>query len=198
MQMADYRRETYTYSMAKNQTFDVLSAFRKKEGILRSFIRRFIGDQSMVDDICQETITRALEAEKQRCIDAPDRFLFGVARNVVRKQLDAQSRSLLNFVEDLTALEIDGGGPSLEQEVDDQQRMLLFTESVRKLPKQCQRVFVLKKVYGYSHKEISAKLGISISTIEKHVAAGVKRCLDDMDNGAGSREVTSLAKAKRT
>lgn len=184
--------------MATNEPSDVFSAFRKTERTLRSFVRRLIGDQTMVDDICQETIARALEVEKERHIDAPDRFLFGVARNVVRKQLDAQSRSLLQFVEDLATFDTEGQRPLLEQEIDDQQRMMLFAEAVRKLPVQCQRVFVLKKVYGYSHKEISAKLGISISTIEKHVAAGMKRCLDDLDNGARLQGgVTALAKARQ-
>ncbi len=33
----------------------------------------------------------------------------------------------------------------------------------------------MKKVYGYSMKEIASKLDISPSTVEKHVAAGLKR-----------------------
>jgi len=51
-----------------------------------------------------------------------------------------------------------------------------FCEAVRKLPAQCRRVFVLKKVYGYSQREIAEELGLSESTVEKHVALGVRRC----------------------
>ncbi len=158
-------------------------AFLNKERYLRSYIRRFFRDDTVVDDICQETIVRALAAERARKIDTPDAFLFGVARNVVRKLLDDQSRSLIDFVEDFSPDDFDNPAPGVEQVLDDRERMLLFTESVLKLPRQCQRVFLMKKVYGYSHKEISARLGKSISTIEKHVAAGMKRCLDDMDSG---------------
>jgi RNA polymerase sigma-70 factor (ECF subfamily) len=135
----------------------------------------------MVDDICQETIVRALEAERDRNIDTPDAFLFGVARNVVRKQLDKQSNSLIDFIEDIVPSEFSAEQPTIEEEIDSRQKMERFTGSVAKLPRQCQRVFVLKKVYGYSHKEISAKLGISISTIEKQVSTGMKRCLDEME-----------------
>ena len=41
---------------------------------------------------------------------------------------------------------------------------------------QCRRAFVLKKVYGYSQREIAQELELSESTVEKHIANGVKRC----------------------
>ena len=55
-----------------------------------------------------------------------------------------------------------------------------FCEAVRQLPEQCRRVFVLKKVYGYSQREIAKELNLSESTVEKHVALGVRRCADFM------------------
>jgi RNA polymerase sigma-70 factor (ECF subfamily) len=50
-------------------------------------------------------------------------------------------------------------------------------EAIRLLPVQCRKVFVLKKVYGYSQKEIAQELGLSQSTIEKHISAGTKKCM---------------------
>ena len=35
---------------------------------------------------------------------------------------------------------------------------------------------MLKKVYGYSQREIARELGLSESTVEKHIAQGIKRC----------------------
>ncbi|MDA0791151.1 MAG: sigma-70 family RNA polymerase sigma factor [Proteobacteria bacterium] len=173
----------------------VLTAFLEKEGFLRAFARRFFRDDDLVDDLCQETITRALEAERSRVIDSPDAFLFGIARNIVRKQLDVRSRSLVDFLDDFAPDEVDSGAPDIEQTLDDRARMMRFAESVLKLPPQCQRVFIMKRVYGYSHGEISAKLGISISTIEKHAATAMKRCLDDLESDAGAdlSIVTDLA-----
>jgi len=168
--------------MEAGKTSAVLDAFRLKERYIRAFIRRFFNDAHILEDICQETITRALEAEKVRHIETPDAFVFGVARNVVRSQIDAQSRSVLDLVDEFTPDDFIEEGPSVEQTIGDRERMQRFIASVLKLPRQCQRVFILKKVYGYSHREISAKLGISISTIEKHVVAGMKRCREDFDD----------------
>ena len=154
----------------------VFRKFQENETSIRKFVRRFSSNVHDIEDICQETILRALEAEKSREIREPRAFLFGVAKNIVRKKLDKDSKSLIDFIEDFTPQGYISNGPTIEECIDDRQRMVLFAEAVATLPRQCQRVFVLKKVYGYSHKEIAKKLGISISTIEKHAAAGLKRC----------------------
>ncbi|MBT5330464.1 MAG: sigma-70 region 4 domain-containing protein, partial [Porticoccaceae bacterium] len=52
----------------------------------------------------------------------------------------------------------------------------------------------LKKVYGYSQREIAEELGISENTVEKHVALGVKRCtlfLIEREVPRGSSKETS-------
>ena len=67
--------------MKAGKTSAVLDAFQLKERFIRAFIRKFFNDAHIMEDICQETITRALEAEKVRHIETPDAFVFGVARN---------------------------------------------------------------------------------------------------------------------
>jgi RNA polymerase sigma-70 factor (ECF subfamily) len=158
----------------------IFAAFRDNESILKGFLRRFTSNTHDIDDICQETILRSLEAERSRQIDEPRAFLFGVTRNLVRKRLDREAHSVIEFIADFTPQQYFSNEPSLEDATDEGERMLMFMEAVATLPPQCQRVFVMKKVYGFSHKEIAAELGISISTIEKHVAAGLRRASDYM------------------
>lgn len=164
----------------------LVAAFHAIEPMIRRFVRRFTLNAHDVDDICQETITRALEARRARVVEEPRGFLFGVARNVVRKRLDKQSRALIDFVEDFATREFDSGEVSLEAALDSQQRLLIFIDAVATLPPQCQQVFVMKKVYGYGHQAIADQLGISVSTVEKHVGAGLRRCLDEMEKRSRS------------
>jgi RNA polymerase sigma-70 factor (ECF subfamily) len=183
----------------------VLGAFQENESIIKRFLRRFTSSAQDVDDICQETILRALEAVKSREIREPRAFLFGVTRNIVRRKLDRESRSVIDFIADFTPQEYLSDEPSVEECIDGRERMLVFMEAVATLPGQCQRVFVLKKVYGYSHKEIAGELGISISTVEKHVAAGLRRSGDYMqrttardqrDVARGSTALPGASKAR--
>ncbi|MGH8200295.1 MAG: RNA polymerase sigma factor [Steroidobacteraceae bacterium] len=60
------------------------------------------------------------------------------------------------------------------------------------LPPLCRRVFVLRKVYQLSHAEIAQVLGVSHSTIEKHVAKGLLRCRDQL-RSAGLLEGLEVA-----
>lgn len=165
----------------------VFGVFQENESVLKRFLRRFTSSQQDVEDICQETVLRALEAEKSRQIREPRAFLFGVARNIVRKDLDKKSRALVDFVEDFASQEYAADEPSIEDCLDARQRMILFGQAVATLPGQCQRVFLMKKVHGYSHKEIARKLDISVSTVEKHASSGLKRCSDYMTQHLGGR-----------
>lgn len=162
--------------------------FRENEALLKKFLRRYVSNFHDIEDICQETILRALEAEKSRDIRAPRAFLFGISKNIVRKRLDKESASLIDFINDLSPIDSLTEEFAVEESIDSHNMLLIFTEAVSRLPKQCQRVFILKKVYGYSHKEISKKLGISISTVEKHVATGLTRCDAYLDMKIGGQQ----------
>ncbi|MBY9068120.1 RNA polymerase sigma factor [Hyphomonas sp. WL0036] len=175
----------------KNSEGGIFLVFREQEAALRRFLRRISPSVSDIDDIAQETILRALQAERERDILQPKAYLYTIARNVVRDAMDKKSRSVIDFIEDFAPETVSSNEPLIEDQVDGRQRMLLFWEAVATLPEQCQQVFVLKKVYGYSHAEISRQLGISVSTTEKHVAAGLRRCSDFLDrrlSEAGSGE----------
>ncbi len=191
-------------SQARSYASSLVSVFGKNEAVFKKFLWRFVSNIHDIEEICQETILRALEAERSREIHEPRAFLFGVMRNIVRKKLDKESRSVIDFIEDLTPPGYVPDEPSAEQRADSREQMLIFLEAIATLPDQCQRVFVLKKVYGYSHKEIAARLGISISTTEKHVAAGLKRASDYMRRPAAKKariavlDDLSLRTARRT
>ena len=68
----------------------------------------------------------------------------------------------------------------LDETIEGLEQFALFCKAVQKLPLQCRRVFILRKVYGLTHKEIAEHLDISVSTIEKHLATGISRCSDYM------------------
>lgn len=171
------RKNTDGSSQARSR---ILKAFWENETIIKGFLRRYTSNHHDIEDITQETIMRALQAEKIKEIHEPRAFIFGVARNIARKHLDKKSKSLINYIEDFSDKEYHSNEAAVDDQVDARQRMLVFWEAVTTLPPQCQKVFVLKRVYGYSHKEIAKKLKISVSTVEKHAASGLKRCSEFM------------------
>jgi RNA polymerase sigma factor (sigma-70 family) len=166
------------FTLLKSGIFNV---FLDNELIIKRFLRRYFSNSHDIEDISQETILRALHAEQNREIHEPRAFLFGVAKNIARKTLEKKSKSLIDFIEDFGEKEYLSNEPGIDEQLESERKMLIFWDAVSGLPPQCQKVFVLKKVHGYSHKEIAKMLEISISTIEKHAATGLKRCSEYMD-----------------
>jgi len=136
-----------------------------------------------IEDIVQETYVRICQIENKENISSPKSFMFKTARNLA---LDYQKQSnvkLVDGVEDARELENLLAEHYNKQNKDEmydnevsQREFSLFCDAVRHLPIQCRKVFVLKKVYGYSQREIAQQLKLSESTVEKHISTGVKRC----------------------
>ena len=159
-----------------NDQARLLKAFRDQESRLRGYLLRLTDTSEEVDDICQEALLRSLEAAKRTTVRNPSPFLFGIARNIVRRRFERKSRSLVDLVADFTPDDHVGDGRSLDDIMDEQERLARYDEAIARLPPKCRRVFVLAKVYGYTHREISEMLNIAVKTVENHVATGLKRC----------------------
>ena len=57
-----------------------------------------------------------------------------------------------------------------------QQKLGFHCAAVASLPPKCRKVYLLRKVYGMSYKDIAATLKISDSTVEAHISKGYARC----------------------
>jgi RNA polymerase sigma-70 factor (ECF subfamily) len=67
----------------------------------------------------------------------------------------------------------------VEQQASGQEQMRLLLRVVNGLPPKCRDVFVLRMIEGLSQFEIAERLGISVSTVEKHLARGLRQCKRD-------------------
>lgn len=132
-----------------------------------------------VEDIVQETYVRVCQIKRPDEIRQPRSYLFRTARNLALDYLKRSDNKLTDGMdeEDMNSLiDHNKGDDSTFDQVASNQEFALFCEAVRHLPVKCRRVFVMKKVYGYSQIEIAKQLNISIGTVEKHISQGIKRC----------------------
>ena len=143
-----------------------------------------------VEDIVQETYVRLCHVAKTERIQYPKSYLFKTARNLALDSVRrAESRVNLQWDEGLVKETVRIGGDEMFEQAASNEEFGHFCEAVRELPVQARRVFVLKKVYGYSQREIAAELGIAESTVEKHIALAVRRCAAYMAEQAWQKPV---------
>lgn len=132
-----------------------------------------------VEDIVQETYVRVCQAETRDNVRQPRSFLFRTVRNLALDHIKRAESRLAVSVEENRELGFGEGQRARDdtlERVSSDEEFSRFCDAVRRLPVQCRRTFVLKKVYGYTQREIAMELGLSESTVEKHIAEGVKRC----------------------
>lgn len=158
---------------------NVKSVYLSVRRLLARSVSRLVPPHD-VEDIVQETYVRVCQVKKPEAIQCPRSFLLRTARNLALDHIKrADNRLVFNTQHEdpgTTADELTDGDDQTFRHAASDQEFALFCEAVRQLPVHCRKVFVLKKVYGYSQKEIAKQLQISESTVEKHIASGMQRC----------------------
>lgn len=152
----------------------VLAAFQScKDGLVRSIMKMSVNQQD-VDDILQETFISALRSDAQQQISSPKGYLFVVSRNLVLKKLMQQSKEMHTELDE--ALVEDDFDNTVEKALYQKLKFERFSKVLSSLPEKHRRAILLRKLYCLSHKEIAKKMDVSISSVEKYIASGIKQC----------------------
>jgi len=158
----------------------LLSVFLGCRSVLSRLVRRIVKRHD-VEDILQEAFIRSYEAGQSTVIRSPRAFLLKTATHLALNHISRSANRLTTYMEELSPSEVyELTADPPEARLDANERFTLFCRAVGSLPEQCRHVFVLKKVYGLSQKEIAKELGIAESTVEKHIAKGLLLCTQYM------------------
>ncbi|WP_016956684.1 sigma-70 family RNA polymerase sigma factor [Catenovulum agarivorans] len=150
--------------------------FLQYNAFLKNYMRKFLKAENDIDDLVQDVYVKALAAEQGGKIQQPRAYLFRIAKNMALDEMVKKSRVMTSYLEecaDITAEEIT---ESMESEEEAAEYIRLYCEAMELLPKKTREIFMLRKIYGYKHKDIASKLGISISSVEKHIKSAGLFC----------------------
>ena len=137
-----------------------------------------------IEDIVQETYVRVCQVENPKSIRHPQSFMLKTARNLALDHIKRAETRLCDSMDDELEVELNEQycrDDDTYDHVAANQELGHFCEAVRNLPPRCRKAYVMKRVYGYSQREIATVLNISERTVEKHIAAGIRRCSNFME-----------------
>ena len=147
------------------------------EGDLRSWLSVRFSSVQDVDDVIQEAYARLFKAKASGTIVNPRAYLFICARNIALNRLRH-----LKYERPAGAVEIDSEriqadlrNPSEHAVISDDVNILI--QAIQSLPRRCRQIITLRRLYGYSQKEVAEKLGIAEGTVEKQGKIGLKKCV---------------------
>jgi len=149
---------------------------------LKRYLARWLKRPEDIEDVIQESFLKVLEAGSKGEIRYSNAYLYRTAHNVALNMLSKKSHHVMEYMEDFVGENVLLGEASVEAEVAGQERFEQFCKAASQLPEQCRKVLILRKVYGFSQQEVADRLGISISTVEKHLTKGLVRCTDYLKN----------------
>ena len=151
---------------------------------LTRFLAKRVSNPEDAHDIAQEAFLRIYRLKNPEKLDNARAFLFKTASNLAVDQLRHQKvharyvNSELKLVS-VTPEEADLA-PSVERIVEAKQQLALMYQTVEALPANCRRAFLSHRGKGMTYSEIAKDMGISTSSVEKHIIQALKHCRKEL------------------
>ena len=127
--------------------------------------QRYLKDQQLAEDAVQDVFSKLWlhreDLDSEKCIKA---FLFAVLKNHVLNMIKKRKRRILrqfDYAESNSNKSI-----SADESIILSDTKKIVNEGLNKLPEKKQLVYNMKRMRGYSNKEIAEQLGISIHTVK--------------------------------
>jgi len=164
----------------KQGSTPIVSLFNSYAATIKRYVSKIVCADD-IDDIVQETFVRSYEAELKHEIKYARSFMLKMAKNLALNHINKWDNNYNDSVEDISVSDIELSSQHFEDEFESKERFLQFCRATEKLSESVRKTFILKKVYGFSQKEIAHCLNLSESTVEKHVAKGLLHCMQYME-----------------
>lgn len=140
---------------------------------IQSYLTRRLRDAELAADLTQETFLRYAEQGQGAAVISDRSYLFRTARNLATDHMRQRMRQRTEVAADGRLPEVAEERPSPDAVTEARQTVRELQRLVMELPERTRRVFVLVRVDGLSYAETAARLGISESAVQKHLAAAL-------------------------
>jgi RNA polymerase sigma factor (sigma-70 family) len=144
---------------------------------VRATLYQGFRNRADVDELYQDVAERLLVSDVDfNTIKSIRAYILTIARNVMLDELRHRKIVRIDYVADIDVLEQMGprdyGGEEL---VNFEQELRVLWQAASLLAPICRVVFLMRKVYGSSQKEIAARLKISENTVEQHLTKAMRQ-----------------------
>jgi RNA polymerase sigma factor (sigma-70 family) len=152
----------------------ISEAVVREQGRLRNFVRKYVSDQSDVEDILQDVFYEFVAAFRMlRPVERATAWLFRVARNRIIDRFRGKTRDVLRNAP--AALPGEGAldleellpSPDAGPEAAYVRSVLLeeIDDALLELPEEQREVFIGHELLGYSFQEMAEETGVSVNTL---------------------------------
>jgi len=173
------------FRQGRRDAFGVL--VRRYEGELYGYLRRYLGDGDLAEDVFQNTFVQVFTKLDQYEAGRPVRpWLYTIATHqaidAMRRQSRHQAVSLDQDREELAGSDVpqllgllESRAPGPLDQLQTEERRQLVRASVDRLPDFLRQVVVLAYYQGLKYKDVADILGIPVGTVKSRLHAALCR-----------------------
>lgn len=150
------------------------------------FLRKRMDNASDAADMTQDVFTQWLGYRDRAKVEQPRAFLFQVARNLLSdhwRRQKVRHAVLDDQAQDETAADNDPLDHAQHLQRLDQLREVLGELSPRR-----REALMLHRFEGLTQAQIAERMDISVSMVEKHIAAALLQCKQRLDSDNGREQ----------
>ena len=149
--------------------------YRQHHGWLRGWLRQRLNNSADAADLAQDTFLRVLHARTAGTLKEPRHYLATVARGLV---IDLyRRRSLETAYLDALALRPEQYAPSTEERMLILDSLMAIDRLLDGLGERTRAIFLAVQLDGLSYEKAAERVGVSVSTVRKHLARALMHCL---------------------
>ena len=166
-------------------------------GGLARYVDRILASPDDTQEVLQEAYLKIFVALRKSGPDGnyPVALLYKTARNIAVSRLRHQTVVLKSASAVAIAEELRAERVSAEQQLATSEQLNSLLLVVNGLSPKCREVFVLRWIHGMSQRDIGEQLSISVSTVEKHLAKGLRHCKAALRTDVATDAVTAAMRA---
>lgn len=176
-------------TIAMPETLETL--VRRYHGKLLKFLSVRVRNDEDAADLAQETYARLLRFRGGRSGDDLRRMLFRTAENLLNNHWRWRRVRRMDTQFAIDELDIDSGEPGPERQLYGEQRLQQLRSVILAMPPKRRLAFTLSRIEGLSNSEVARRCGISIKTVEKHIAVALAECRTKVGDGTSQLSLGS-------
>ena len=176
----------------KDANQSISEAFIEHRDVLFSYFARKLLKPEDIEDLLHDTFVVAFKSENTKKIKSPKGYLFVIARNLLSKKFAKDSRMRMKSIDQADFKTLKAETIPADQALDYKVEMEVLIKCIETLPEQCRRVFIYKKFHGLSQKQISSKMQISTSTVERHITRALLKLRTQMSEQGYSGKYSNI------
>lgn len=157
----------------------VAALYADHHGWLKNWLHKKLGCSHRAADLAHDTFLRLLDRKEPVAIQEPRAFLTTVAQRVLANHWRRQH--LKQAYLEALALQPEALAPSPEERQLILVTLIEIDALLATLPDEVRRAFVLSQLDGLNQGEIAAELGISVTTVKRHLRRAGTLCYFALD-----------------